>query len=53
MVLAPATTYAAISPTSTIALPTNEYSASFMAPYSLRVEPQMAMRKYFGMMANS
>ena len=37
----------------TIGLPFSpiRYSVSFIAPYSFRVEPQIAMRKYFGMMA--
>src|SRR5512138_1134892 len=50
---APETTKAANNPTSTIALPTKEYSESFIAPYSFRVEPQIAMRKYLGMIASS
>ena len=39
--------------TSTAALPTNEYSASFIAAYSRFAEPQIAIRKYFGMIAIS
>jgi hypothetical protein len=46
-------TKAATIPIRTIALPTNEYSASFIAPYSLLVEPQIAIRKYFGIIASS
>ena len=36
-----------------IALPMKEKSTSFMAPYSRRVEPQMAIRKDLGMMTIS
>src|SRR5271170_2104200 len=53
VVFAPAATYAARIPARTMALPKKEYNASFIAPYSRRVEPQMAIRKYLGMMANS
>src|ERR1043166_5028511 len=44
---------AASMPMNTKALPTKEYSTSFIAPYSLRVEPQIAMMKYLGMIASS
>ena len=33
--------------------PKNEYSVSFIAPYSLFVEPKIAIRKYFGTMTSS
>ena len=49
----PAAKYAASTPINTKALPTKEYNTNFIAPYSFRVEPQIAMMKYFGMIANS
>src|SRR3954470_6242574 len=52
IVFAPEITNAAIIPIKTIALPTNEYSANFIAPYSRRVDPQIAIRKYFGIIAS-
>src|SRR5262249_40191317 len=49
----PALTYATRIPTNTNMPPKNEYSVSFIAPYSLLVEPKMAMRKYFGTITSS
>jgi len=33
--------------------PKKEYSVSFIAPYSLFVDPKIAMRKYFGTITSS
>ena len=40
-------------PRKTSAPPKNEYNVSFIAPYSLLVDPQIAIRKYFGMITSS
>src|SRR5271157_5330174 len=49
----PPVEYAASRAISTRAPPKNEYKASFIAPYALLVEPQVAIRKYFGTMTSS
>ena len=64
MLWPPDATKAATIPASTSALPANEYSASFIAAYSRcdpafspvaswGTDPQIAIRKYFGIIAIS